>query len=443
QLLIPESVFAVIPYEPIIFEPVTFSISHLLSDGVMLQEAKWDFNGDGEVDEVTSEAEIDHTFTRLGISKVSTTIILSNQTQISMQREIEIREPSPLPFEVEIITQPENLIGPAPFGVLFTIETNEPVEKIEWSLGEGNEASGDRVGHTFRKNGNYYVSADVYSESGDVAKLRKTVRVVDVLHISDLEFDGTPKVQGRKLKSEVPVEVDITPRTNQPLIDFYWEAPSASSVESNKTTLKAIYKKAGIYTITLVGTDPSGSVLRLPLTLEVLPPSSLVSIIMNPAEGVAPLSVRFDASETVIPGEDITGFEWRFGDELQEPIHGGAQIEYLFESPGTYKVSVNALTTSGKTFNAEKTIVVRAPVLNACFTTSRTSGKAPLGVSFNMSCTTGTPTGIQWDFGDGVKSIEKSPVHVFERPGNYAVFLRLQDEQGTTSQEILTITANP
>ncbi|MBT3293054.1 PKD domain-containing protein [Candidatus Peregrinibacteria bacterium] len=442
KLLIADAVFSVFPIQPIVDEPVTLSIEHMINDPVKLVEAKWDFQSDGEIDEITDKTDVSFTYPRTGLNTVTVTMLLSNQTLLTMQREITITDPPPLPFPVSIETDPINLIGPAPFGILFSIETSEPFQSVDWDLGDGNKASGDRIGHTFEDNGNYYVTAEVRSNSGVVARVSKTVRVVDVLRLPDLKFVGTPDIRGRKISGEVPLQIEVSPETNQPLIDFVWEAPNATAVESTDTVLKAIYRRPGTYTATMIATGPSKNVLRMSLTIEVLPPSSIIAIRMSPEGGVSPLLVRFDASETVIPDEEITGFEWKFGDGIQSsPIQSGAQIEYLFEQPGTYRILVTAFTTSGKTFSAERTIVVRAPVLDACFTTSRTSGKAPLGVSFDMSCTTGRSDDIEWDFGDGSTTDENNPIHVFERPGTYNVILSLKDEQGSLSQEMLTITS--
>ncbi|KKW40847.1 MAG: hypothetical protein UY90_C0070G0006 [Candidatus Peregrinibacteria bacterium GW2011_GWA2_54_9] len=401
SLPIPKAVFSTSPLKPIVDEPVRFSLEHLDSKENPIKEVKWDFNNDGEIDEVSSQVSL-------------------------------------------INTEPEYLVSPAPFGVIFTVQTAEPHYEILWDFDDGTDAAGDRVGHTFKQKGVYRVEAEVRSMSGSIARLSKTVNVVEVLRIPDLDFDGFPEVKGDKMSAEVPVTVNLTPRTSLPLIDFFWEAPKATVVESTDTTLIATYRRPGNYIITLIGNDPSGSVMRRPLSLEVLQPKSVVTMRMSPEGGVAPLLVRFDASETVIPGKEITGFEWTFGDEKKAlPRQGGAQVEYLFDTPGTYNITLTAFTTSGEKFNQNRTIVIRAPVLDACFTTSRTSGKAPLGVRFDLSCSTGAATSRKWDFGDGSQSEEENPIHVFEKPGTYTIVLQLQDAAGSVSRETLLITAEP
>jgi len=443
-LTIPTAVFSTSPLKPIVDEPVRFSLLHINSEENPIKEVRWDFNNDGEVDEILSEVTATHTFLRTGIETVSAEILFMNQGQTSMERVITIHDPEPLPFPARIETEPEYLLSPPPFGVIFNIVTDEPHYDILWDFDDGMDSVGDRVGHTFKSKGVYRVTADVRSLSGSIAKLAKTVNVVEILRISDLAFDGTPNVKGSRLSAEVPVTVDLTPRTSLPLIEFFWEAPKATVVESTDTTLRAVYRRPGNYIITLIGSDPSGSVMRMPLSLEVKEPSSMVTMRMKPDGGVAPLLVRFDSSETIIPGKEITGFEWVFGDDLAAaPRQGGAQVEYLFDKPGTYTITLSAFTTSGERFEESRTIVIRSPVLDACYTTSRISGQAPLGVSFDMSCSTGVPSEISWDFGDGSQADEQSPIHVFERPGSYNVILELHDIAGSVSREVLVITANP
>lgn len=443
RLIIPKAVFSLSPNPPIVDEPIIFSIAHLVEDPKMVKEIQWDFDGDGNTDEVTKEMDISHAFYRTGRVTVAAVVLLTNQAQLRYERSMNVVEPEPLPFPVTFFSEPQNLIGSPPFGTIFRVETTEPVKEIVWFFGDGEEAEGARVAHTFRKRGVFPVEVEVRSLSGTVAELSKVVEIVDPLSIADLRFDGTPEVQGgRKIIGEVPLTVNLRPRTSLPLIDFMWEAPEATEVGSTDEMLQVVYRREGSYTITLIGQDPEGNVMRLPITVEVIPPSSALTIRTDPEGGVAPLLVRFDASESFIPGETITGFEWEFGDRTGVQF-GGARVEHRYALPGTYVTQLTVRTADGRDTKGERTVVVRAPALKACILPSRTTGTIPLGISFSSRCSIGKPIRIIWDFGDGAQSDEAEPVHVFEEAGTYSVKLTIYDEVGNISEQLLTITALP
>ncbi len=445
RISIPRAVFSVEPNPPILDEPTRLSVAHLVTDKANVEEVLWDFDGNGEVDVTTKELDAVRTFYVEGPTKIVVVLKLVNKSQPRYERTVNVIKSVPLPFEAMLISVPEHLIGPPPLGVVFRVETKEPVRVILWNFGDGTDARGAEVKHTFPENGVYPVTADIRAESGKSAKITKIVRIVEPLSLPDLAFTGTPEVQGDRIKGEVPIIVNLKPRTSTPLIDFFWEAPEATSVESTKESVKAIYRREGLYTLTLVAQDPENHVMRLAITVEVLPISAKVLIRMDPEGGVAPLDVRFDASETVIPDETISGFEWQFGDaERAAAQQRGAQVMHTYRRPGPFEVVVRVYTTSGKVFSATKTIVVRAPVIDACISASRMEGKAPLGVRLSSDCSTvGADTTYDWDFGDGWKSDLKNPTHDFQRPGTYQVMLLLHDGENISQSDPLTITVLP
>ncbi|MDD5751507.1 MAG: PKD domain-containing protein [Candidatus Peribacteraceae bacterium] len=445
RITIAKAVFSVDPNPPILDEPVRLSVAHLVTKPEDVEEVLWDFDGDGAVDLSSKELEIVRTFYVEGPVKVTAVMKLVNKSQPRYERTIEVIKTVPLPFPVTVTSDPEHLIGPPPFGVVFRVETEEPARVILWNFGDGSDARGAEGKHTFSKVGVFPVTAEVRAESGKVAKITKIVRIVQALSLSDLTFAGSPSVQGNRIKGEVPVIVDLKPHTQTPLIDFFWEAPGATSSDVTEESVRAVYRREGLYTLTLVAQDPENHVLRLPIAVEVLPPSAKVQIRMEPEGGVAPLDVRFDASETVVPNETISGFEWQFGDaDRSAAQQRGAQVTHTYRRPGTYEVKVRVYTTSGKDYSASKTIVVRAPVIDACISASRTEGKAPLGVRFSSECSTvGTDTKYEWDFGDTWKSDLKNPTHDFQKPGTYQVILMLRDGESFSPSDPLTITVQP
>lgn len=440
--VIRQAVFKITPPVPIVNQTAIFSLAHLYPQQGTVKEVQWDFNNDGVIDNTTASLEVAHTFFQVGSAKVKANVALQNNTQTSFERTVAVIDPPALPFPVTLATEPKTLIGAPPFPVLFTVTSDIVPAKVEWDFGDGGTAEGMKTAHTFEKKGLFPVKVKVYSQSGVTAELQTAVRMVDVLRLADLTYEGTPAVTGNRIEGEVPVTISLTPKTSVPFVEFDWEAPDATEVGSTDTSLQAIYRREGTYTLTLIAQDLEDHVLRQPITVVVKPPSESLVIAMDPETGVAPLDVRFDASESFVPGETITGFVWNFGDNSPEEF-GGASTKHTYTKEGTYSIALTARTTSGKNYTTRKTIVVREPLLRACITPSRLTGVAPMGVEFASTCTVGTPKTYLWDFGDGAQSDQKGLVHVFEKAGTYAVKLTVTDAQGATHTATVSITATP
>lgn len=450
RVVIPKAVYSVDPVEPIVDQPVTFSVENLVADTEMIHEVRWDFDDDGKVDEIRTDSKVTHIFSRTGVHRVSAVVLQENQTQQTFRRDIEVRDPPPQPFDILLVSEPKKLLSPPPFGTIFTLTTDEPLREVEWDFADKSPivktVDQHRVGHTFDVIGSFRVTARARSKTGDTAEASALVQIVEILRIPDLTFDGFPAVVGNKITGEAPLSISITPNTTLPLIDFSWEAPGATSVGSAENALQAIYRYPGTYRLTLLGSDPEGKAMRLPIAVEVKPPSSVVTFQMDKKSGVAPFKVRFDASQTVIPGKTISGFEWIFGDQSTGITRkqGIAIEENTFEKPGKYPVKLIVYTTTDETYESSSTVVVLPPRLDACFIPSRKVGKMggkPFGVSFDRSCSSGYLEKIVWDFDDGSQSDDLATrvVHVFEQPGVYDVTLTVQDSTGarsTTSQQI-------
>ena len=442
KFIIQKSVFGVSPSIPIVGKPVVFSLANLISDPKTLAQVQWDFDGDGKVDNTTKDAQATFTYYKTGTYTVNALIDLQNKTQASYSRTITIQDPPPLPFPVELKYEPSHLIGSAPFACLFTIDTKQQVAEVDWDFGDNQIGTGVRVAHTYTDNGNYPVTVKIRTQSGTTATLNTAVQVVDALTLPDLTFTGTPTLQGDSLTGEVPLTLNLTPHTNTSFVQFSWEAPEATEVGSTDTNLQAIYRREGIYNLTLIGQDLNNHVMRDVIKVTVTPPSALVVVKPNPSTGLAPLSVNFDASETSIPGDDVSGFLWDFGDG-SPPVTQGANTTHVYTTPKSYTVSLTVQTTGGKTYNGTTTVVVRAPVLLACMTRSKETIQAGSSVQFFSDCSTGSPKTFLWDFGDNAQASDKNPVHLFATPGQYTVQLTIDDGNGYKNTTSTSLTVLP
>lgn len=440
-ITIPKVVFSLDPEKPVIDEPVTLGLSHIFTDpNKEFVKAEWDFDNNGTFDQTTDVPSAVTTYHRVGPATGRVRITYTNNAQIEIVRTFDVVEPVKQPFDATIVTDPVTLLGPAPFGLKARVETAEQIANVTWDFGDRSSTQdGISVAHTYEKVGSFKLTASVRSQTGTTAIATKLVRVTEELELSDLKFEGTPEVNGSKVTGQLPLELNITPRTSKPLISFTWDAPGASDVLSTEKTLKAIYRKEGTYAVELIGVDTSQRVMRKHIDVVVTPPKIDVVITVDPPAPVAPATVKFDASNTFIPdGQEVTGFEWDFGDRQKRLL--GSQTEYTFAEPGTYKVTLSVRTLEGSSYQKEVTVVVRAPVQDLCFLPSRDNGPAPLAVAFDVSCSTPDLTDFFWDFGDGTQSDTENPIHTFEEPGQYDVKLEAKNKDGALLERHATIT---
>lgn len=450
RLVIPRQSFAVEPMNPVIDDPAQFSLETLIPAGdekaPKLVKAKWDFDGDGTVDLETDKPIATNVYRKLGEMNVSVTMSFSNQTQTSFKRQIEVIKPPEQPFQIVLEAEPPTLLGPPPFGAVFTLKTKEPIANAAWDFGDQKTGEGLRIAHVFSSVGSYAVTATIRSQSGATAKLSKLVRITTPFTLTDLIFQGKPEVRSFIIEGEVPLTIDITPVTSQPLISFSWDAQNATEVIATDKSFHAVYRDAGRYFLDLIAIDPDQNVFRKRMIVNAKSPQSVVNFTMDPPTPTAPASVTFDASDTYVPsGEEITGFIWDYGDARgaaanAESKFSGSRITHLFENPGTYVVTLTVRTTSNQLYIGKQTLVVKAPIIDACFMPSRTNGKAPLGVFFDDSCSAGDFVSRLWDFADGSQSDQPSPTHVFMKPGTYNVSLVSTTKDGRRSNKTATIT---
>jgi len=441
RFIISKSVFLVTPSPAIVDLPVVFSLAGLYPKPDDVLTSAWDFDGDGKIDDENGGTQTSFTYLSTGSYSVTVTVALANKTQIQYQRVIDVTEPPELPFPVSVTTQPSNLIGTPPFPVYFSIETAEPIYSVQWDFGDNDTAEGNTAAHTFAKKGSYAVVAKVRSASGVIATLSTVVKVVDKLDLKDLSFEGSPVVNGNTISGELPLTLDLTPITQVPFVSFSWEAPGATEVGSTETRLQALYRRAGKYTITLIGQDLENRALRLPIEVEVLPPSANVSFDTAVEDGIAPDTVTFNATKSFFPaGDTPIGYVWNFGDGSPEQTKGSI-YNHSYERSGTFTVSVRFIMKSGKEYTASNKLVLRSPELKAGIFASRLSAPAGSGITFDSKLSRGDIISCVWDFDDGTQNDGCSDVsHVFLNIGTYSVSLKVTDRTKKTDTSTISIT---
>ncbi len=221
-------------------------------------------------------------------------------------------------------------------------------------------------------------------------------------------------------------QVDATGgRGYQSILGWYYDNPNyqlpvtGSSFEimaSGNRSLPIINQPVGnIYQLSW-----EGDVTTLPTTPPVTTPpvtpspgAPVAAFELSPSQGRPPLNVSFTDRSTGVPRAWI----WEFGDGSvsteQHPSH-------IYTSDGLKTVNLTAINDLGSNTTVGYVTVGSAPFA-AFSATPRTIG-AGRSVAFTDR-SLGTPTAWAWEFGDGTRSTERSPVHVYVRSGLYTVRL--------------------
>ena len=167
----------------------------------------------------------------------------------------------------------------------------------------------------------------------------------------------------------------------------------------------------------------------LPITMvipQVTPTPPRADFVAMPTSGQLPFDVQFTDLSTGIP----TKWAWNFGDGSvsteRTPLH-------RYSTPGSYTVS---LVVENKFGSDKKSIpgyisAGIAPVAN--FAASPRDGTAPLEVHFT-DLSTGQPVVWSWNFGDGMKSSEANPTHIYSSGGSYPVTLTVANSYGADTR---------
>jgi len=199
----------------------------------------------------------------------------------------------------------------------------------------------------------------------------------------------------------------------------------------------------GTYTITAVLIDDMGATTKEELTVTINNILPEVDISSDVNSGKAPLTVNFYSYVSDSDG-NINSYYWDFGDgetsDEINPLH-------IFDSPGTYTVTLNVVDNDGDSSKDSITIRTIGNTLPVAIASAEnTTGIAPMRIYFNglkSYDNDGKIVSYAWDFDDSWKYMGSSfgeISHFFESPGVYNVVLTVTDNEGGTDTDEIIIT---
>ncbi|MBI1184112.1 PKD domain-containing protein, partial [bacterium] len=205
---------------------------------------------------------------------------------------------------------------------------------------------------------------------------------------------------------------------------FTWDfGDGTNSILANETHL---YTASGKYTVTLSASNANGCFDSLQTTLHIYP---------NP-------TARFAVNDACVndtnwfknQSSGAKTFVWSFGDGITATAQNP---NYVYALHGTYTTQLIAKTVYGCTDTATKTLnvfynpVAQFSTNNICFGDS--------SYFTNMSSSASLTT---WDFGDGNKSLQTSPAHLYKSAASYSVKLLVTTANSCKDSVTKTVVVN-
>lgn len=171
-------------------------------------------------------------------------------------------------------------------------------------------------------------------------------------------------------------------------------------------------------------------------------PSAVFTASTN--EGIAPVTVTFDASQSSDAEGPIANFSWDFGDGNQKT---GQVVQYIFTEEREYQVTLTVTDADGARDVASQLVNVTAGNWppTADIAASETRGTVPLTVEFsalNSKDVDGDIATYQWVI-DGEYLNGATQNYTFDQPGTYTVELEVTDNEGARDSKSVDIVALP
>ncbi len=357
----------------------------------------------------------------------------------------------------EAIFTMKNSEGEIPLEVSFdaskSVDSDGQIIEYAWDFNEDEEFSdkeGQKVTNIFDKAGTYIVKLRVTDNNNQFSIAEQTVKALSPEKPMAVINSNNPNPKYYAGISYIFSASDSKSPFGD-IVKYKWDM--GDKTESNTKTVAHEYKRAGIYTITLIVSDDKQQSGETKLDLEVRPPEAAPDAIITTSPaiigdqnlliGAAPFKVFFDASKTVDSDNNIVDYRWDLNadGEIDET---GRETSYEYEEIGEYKAILYVTDADKNEDRAEITIKVQEQGLKADLKASALSGEAPFEVEFDASGSSysgGEIISYEWNFGDDAKTRigEAKITYTYQKIGEFVARVTTIGADGAKATDEINI----
>jgi len=290
--------------------------------------------------------------------------------------------------------------------------TNTSTDELSvlWNFGDGNSSAMSDPTHTYAMDGTYTVEITATNNCG-TDTYTQTV-VINNGPFSVINYDTNSGC------ADLTVNFDGSASANTSSYDWSFEGGTPASSTAMNPVVE--YASAGTYDVSLIVTDETTND-----TLEML---NLIMVNDVPSSMATVSSDTMTLYGIAIPDATFnTVYTWDFGDGNTAV---GDTVLHTYAAENIYEVILTAENECGSTSDTSYLNLYSIPTAN--YSTSLTSGCAPLQVSFTDNSTIAV-TDWEWSFPGGTpnNSTQQNPTVTYADAGTYDVALIVSNPAGT------------
>ena len=427
---------------------VTFDASNS-SDNGDVSEYRWDFDGDGSVDNTTSASTTTHTYSQTGTHNATVTVVDTGGNSDTANATVTVSDTTSPTASADV---PDQVVKNSTFEVDGSASAdNGQIDSYSWDFGDNTTKSGVTASHSYAENGTYNVTLTVTDAAGNSNSATQMVTVTD--------NDTQSPVAALSAPGSVTVGENVTLDASDSsddgnIVEYRWDFNGDDSIDANTSsaTTQHSYESSDDYNATVTVVDSAGKKDSAMQTISVQKQSSDESptaAFDAPSSTHVGTNFTVDASASADPDGQIASYEWDFGDGKASV--NGKDVTYAYDGTGggTYTITLTVTDNDGNTDTTSKQISVGDNPPNFGIKTYPSSGTVDAGDKIWVSAEPhGDDDGIvdyHFKWGDGtVTETTNGPPwkggHVYSSPGTYEVQVTVMDTMGQSVSKNVTLT---
>ena len=328
---------------------------------------------------------------------------------------------------------------PAEFNAEGSTDPNDPIVSYHWEFGDGTEATGSVVVHTYPDPGEYTITLILTDSKGGQTRLMHDVRVaLSTLPIADFSLVLKPDYEVARAGDLLAFQ-DESSDADSEIISWEWHFGDGNEATGQHVTHS--YQDYGEYVVGLRVRDMQGEVGLQTRSLSIASRLPVVVFTFSPERPNQFEAVRFDASESFDSDGEIVSYQWDFdGDGVIDTDTSEPIAVHEFNSGGRFTPRLYAVDDLSQRVVRERIIDVNtAPVAQFQIPSFEPRELELVTLTDLSHDIDGTIVQWFWDFGDGTISEEVSPSHVYQQNGTMEIILTVTDELGATGTAVASI----